>query len=250
MFPTLLVLFCSVNARTRPLMGTLGRSPVWINDWRTCNQNWISNFSFSVVKKQNIQTWFYLTQKLLIMFQLDETGHFTICHWRIGRSPSDQSGSEGCFSSWTRQNHELEMAPSQNVNKKWQAERFQNICFHLKQLLEKRTKDQEHKGHFLPRGEWLTPVIEASFGRHGDRLQTTDGNLVIVSYGQLFLTTIRLHHQVRISLFWLVGRDCSHAPKVLSWQVSKVLKMKKLKKYRSELFYSRDLNTLNRCLEL
>lgn len=155
MFPTLLWLFCSVNARTRPLVGTLGRFPVWINDWRTCNQNWISNFSLSVVKKIHSD---------VTLFNSEVADHVPAgwnrkCYWRIGTSPSDQSGSEGCFSSWTSRTTSSRWLHPRMLSQ-WKNDKqngFRTSAFIWKQLLEKRTKDQEHKGHFLPRGGWLTP---------------------------------------------------------------------------------------------
>lgn len=179
------------------------------------------------------------------MFQLDEKGNDTICHWRTGRSPSDQPGSEGCFSSWTRQNHKLQMAPSQNVKSR------------------KKMTSRMISEHLLSSGNscWRTgglfssvcPVINP-LSRHLSVAMATVYNIHRWKPCQ-FLTSI-------VSAIWprpRPGSLCSDwsAVIVATPPRSHPDRCKKFWKRRNSInadqncmFYSRDWQTFNRCSEL
>lgn len=111
-FPFITVLFC--KCPDTPPGGHLGEV--------SCLNKWLTNLQpelnlqlqfFCGIK--NFQMWFYLTEKLLIMFQLDENRK------RYHLSLKNRHKSMGSVRLWRlllfldQQNHELQMAPSQNV---------------------------------------------------------------------------------------------------------------------------------------
>lgn len=144
--PFITVLFC--KCPDTPPGGRLGEV--------SCLNKWLTNLQ----PELNLQLQFFCGKKPsdVILFDWEVADHVP-AGWnrKCYHLPlKNRHKSIGSVRLWRlllfldQQNHELQMSPSQNVKsvKKWQAERFQSICFHLETAVGETHQRPRTQGSF------------------------------------------------------------------------------------------------------